>query len=288
MVPAMREAQLRKQERHIARKYADRFPWEVLVWGFGNLIIWLSLWPLVFFDLLPLWLAFPIATINVMACFLPSHEAVHGMIARPGKNLRWLNEWLGHLSLIPMAMPSRIHKYTHLEHHKHVNHPELDPDITTQSNGPWHAIWQSIVQRQRGKGGALRGYGFVLERIGRSDVLVDGALYQLTFFAILFVCAWNGYALEAALLWWLPRHIGMTYIQFFFSWAPHHPAEKLGRYSNARFFKSKIGNIASMGMQYHLIHHLYPYIPLTDTPRAFREMRPLLEERGCRFEGDLQ
>tara|TARA_R110001599_G_scaffold276543_1_gene477832 strand:- start:1059 stop:1961 length:903 start_codon:yes stop_codon:yes gene_type:complete len=284
----MTEAELRKQERLIARKYADRFPWEVPVWGLGNLLIWLSLWPLVFLDILPLWLAFPIACVNVMACFLPAHEAVHGMIARPGQRLRWLNELVGHLSLLPMAMPYRIQKLTHFEHHKHVNHPENDPDITTQSKGPWDAIWQSFVQRQRGKGGVLRGYGYILEKIGRSDVLVDGALYQLGFFAALFTLAWSGYAIEAALLWWAPRHIGIAYIQFFFSWAPHHPAVKRGRYDNAKFFKSRVGNIASMGMQYHLIHHLHPFIPLTDTPKAFRELRPILEARGCRFEGDLK
>lgn len=28
-------------------------------------------------------------------------------------------------------------------------------------------------------------------------------------------------------------------------------------------------------------HHLHPYIPLTRTPAAYREMRPILEARGA-------
>jgi len=36
-----------------------------------------------------------------------------------------------------------------------------------------------------------------------------------------------------------------------------------------------------MGMQYHIVHHLHPYIPLSQTPAAYREMKPILRARGC-------
>jgi len=42
----------------IARKYADRFPWEAPVWGWATLLIWLSLWHWIFLGILPLWIAF--------------------------------------------------------------------------------------------------------------------------------------------------------------------------------------------------------------------------------------
>jgi beta-carotene hydroxylase len=47
------------------------------------------------------------------------------------------------------------------------------------------------------------------------------------------------------------------------------------------FWKSKVGNLGTMGMQYHIVHHLHPRIPLYRTPQAYREMRPILEARGC-------
>lgn len=105
------------------------------------------------------------------------------------------------------------------------------------------------------------------------------------FYGILFALAWSGHAIEAALLWWLPRHIGLTYIQYYLSWAPHHPGTDKGRYRDTRSFRAIFGNLGSMGMQCHIVHHLHPRIPLYRTPRAYWQMRDILEARGCRLEG---
>lgn len=285
IIPAARAKLLRKQELAIARKYAERLPWEAVIWGIGNFLIWLSLWPLVFMGFVPLWLGFVIATFNVMLCYLPSHEAQHDIIGRKGTKWRWLNELVGHVSTIPLALPYRVAKLTHIQHHLHANDPERDPDHSSLAQGPWQAIVKSMHNRQPGAKGGFNKYGVILEDIGRPDVLIDGALYQIMHFGILIGLALSGYVWEAVLLWWLPRQIGLTYIQFFLSWAPHHPGDRQGRYKDTRAFKSSWGNIGSMGMQYHIVHHLHPYIPLTDTPAAYRDMRDILEQRGCRLEG---
>lgn len=285
IIPAARAKLLRKQELAIARKYAERLPWEAVIWGIGNFLIWLSLWPLVFIGFVPLWLGFVIATFNVMLCYLPSHEAQHDIIGRKGTKWRWLNELVGHVSTIPLALPYRVAKLTHIQHHLHANDPERDPDHSSLAQGPWQAIVKSMHNRQPGAKGGFNKYGVILEDIGRPDVLIDGALYQIMHFGILIGLALSGYVWEAVLFWWLPRQIGLTYIQFFLSWAPHHPGDRQGRYKDTRAFKSSWGNIGSMGMQYHIVHHLHPYIPLTDTPAAYRDMRDILEQRGCRLEG---
>tara|TARA_R110000782_G_scaffold157224_1_gene249457 strand:+ start:1722 stop:2582 length:861 start_codon:yes stop_codon:yes gene_type:complete len=276
------EPDLMRREREIARRHIGKFPWLSVTWAFVNLAVWLSLWPLVLTGTLSVWIAFPIATLNVMLCYLPSHEAQHDIIARPGDRLRWLNELVGHVSTIPLVLPYRVARLTHLEHHKHTNDPDLDPDYGTHASGPLAAIWNSLQARQPGVPNA---YGETLQRIGRPDVILDAAFATLVYYTILFVLAWSGYAIEAALLWWLPRHIGQTYIVYYLSWAPHHPATETGRYRNTRGFRAAFGNIASMGMQYHIVHHLHPRIPLIRTPRAFHEMRDVLEARECRLEG---
>jgi beta-carotene hydroxylase len=275
------EAELIRMEREIAARHIDKFPYFAVIWAFTNFAIWLSLWPLVFMGIIPLWLGFIIATINIALSYLPSHEAQHDIIAKPGSKLRWLNQLVGHVSIIPLVLPYRVAKYTHMEHHKHANDPAKDPDYATHANGPLDAIWKSIYYRQPRAAGGLNAYGDALHRVGRSDVVLDGVIYQVIHFGILFALAWSGYALEAALLWWLPRHIGLTYIQFYLSWAPHHPGEKTGRYRDTRSFRSILGNIGSLGMQYHIIHHLHPRIPLYRTPKAYWEMKPILEARGC-------
>lgn len=275
------DIELDRLERQIARKYMNDVPWEMVALGFGNLAIWLLLWPLVLFDYLSLWIAFPIAVVNCALAYIPSHEAQHHIIAREGQRLRWLNELLGHLSLIPLAAPFRVLRCTHMEHHANTNHPELDPDYGIQHtpNG-WAFLRRSIMYRQPAAG-IDKANAEVLFRIGKPYLLIDGLICKLAQFSILGTMAWSGYAIEAALLWWVPYHIALTYIQFYLSWAPHHPAVEQGRYSQSRVFKSQVGNLLSMGMQFHIIHHLYPRIPASKTPAAFYEMERILARRGC-------
>ena len=96
--------------------------------------------------------------------------------------------------------------------------------------------------------------------------------------------ALNGMAIEAALLWWLPWHIAIAYIHFYLAWAPHNPGCGTDRYSDTKSFKSIFGNIGSSGMQYHVIHHLYPRIPLFRTPQAYRQMKPILKAQGAKVD----
>ena len=277
----MSEEELKAVEREIAARHLNRFPTLAVFWGLGNTICWLSLWPLVFLDIIPLWLGFILATVNFLLFYLPSHEAQHSIIARPGEKLRWLNELVGHVSSAPLVIPYRVLRETHMEHHKYANDPELDPDYGTHADTPLGAIWASIQSRQPRPFGGRNAYGAALERRKRPDLIAEALAYELVFYGVLVTLAWTGYALEAALLWWLPRHLGLTYLHFYLSWAPHNPRLGVGRYQDTRSFRSKLGNIGSMGMQYHIIHHLYPRIPLTRTPAAYREMRPVLEAMGC-------
>lgn len=273
-------AELFKIERKIALKHSGMFPWLIVIWAFANLLCWLALWPLVFTGVLPLWAAFLVAVVNLSLVYLPTHEAQHDIIARPGTPLRWLNELVGHFTSWMIVYPFQMLRVTHLDHHRHANDPALDPDHRTSAKGPLSAIWKSIQERQP-NGQRQQDYLDSLQRAGRKDLILLSVVYKLVHFGILFALAWSGHALEALLLWWLPIQIAGTYLLFFLSWAPHHTGGAQGRYRDTRSFRSRLGNVGSMGMQYHIVHHLHPYIPLTRTPAAYWEMRPLLEARGC-------
>jgi len=282
---ALSDAELMKRERAIARKHSGMFPWLMVIWAFGNMVCWITLWPLVMLDIIPLWLAFPIATLNLMLVYLPTHDAQHDIIARPGEKLRWLNELVGHATSWIMITPFNVLRVTHMDHHRHTNDPALDPDIAVHADGRLKAIWKTIRDRQP-DGKRSSDYMESLKRAGREDLILLSIAYNLGFYGILFGLAWSGYALEAFFLWWLPYQIAMSYLLFFLSWAPHSPNMQQGRYKDTRSWKSALGNIGSMGMQYHIVHHLHPYIPLDKTPAAYREMRPILEARGCNLGGN--
>tara|TARA_R110002111_G_scaffold115103_3_gene176045 strand:- start:792 stop:1676 length:885 start_codon:yes stop_codon:yes gene_type:complete len=281
----MTDEQLDVMERKIAARYMKIFPLGIIIWGFANTLIWLSLWPLVFMDILSLWVAFPIAVLNVTLAYLPSHDAQHSIIARKGQKLRWLNELLGHVSLIPFVAPFRYLRYTHFEHHNHANDPVLDPDFDVHAKDRAEFFKQAILSRQPANGTKKDRYVEALERTGNSHVMLEAALIRVSYMLILYGLAWSGYAIEAALLWWLPLQLAQVYIPYYLSWKPHHPAEEMGRYRDTASFKSHLGNIGSSGMQYHVVHHLYPRIPLMHTPAAFRELRPILLARGCDLRG---
>ena len=273
--------ELRAMEREIAKQHLDKFPYLSLVWGLGNFVCWLAVWYLCLTGVMPLWLGFVVATINITASYLPSHEAQHSIIAMPGKKMRWVNELVGHVSPIPLVLPYKVLRATHIEHHKHANNPILDPDYNLHAQTGWGAIWKSIQWRQPMPNGEQNPYITCLQRIGQENLILHTIVYRLIYLSILCGMALNGLAIEAALLWWLPWQIAITYIHFYLAWAPHNPGCGTDRYADTKSFKSIFGNIGSSGMQYHVIHHLYPRIPLVRTPEAYRQMKPILKAQGA-------
>ena len=278
------ETELTRMEREIARKYIGKLSIPMVLWPVLNLSSWLALWPLVFTGIIPLWLGFIIATVNVTLSYLPSHEAQHDIYARPGEKLRWLNEAIGHLSLIPLAYGYKILRLTHLEHHKHTNKPGLDPDhIYNDGQTLVQAIWKSI-QSYQPSSRASSSYMECMERLGTDEAksaVSQQILIMLIQMGIFFTCAYNGYALEALLLWWLPLKLAVVYIRIYLSWLPHFPGKATGRYKDTRGFSSYGGVWSSLAMTAHIVHHLHPRIPLDKTPAALRELYPILEARDC-------
>ncbi len=284
-IESLDDEQLDVLERQIANKYMRIVPWGAVAWGLGNFVAFVSLFPLVLMDLISLWVAFPLASLCAMLAYLPSHEAQHNIIAGKGKPLRWLNELVGHLSTVPLVLPYRVLRGTHMEHHAHANDPELDPDIGTHAESDW-AFWKKAFFYCFTVNPQSEDYAQALQRTGQAHFMMDVIVYELVFVVVMAGMAWTGHALEAALLWWLPRHIGSMYLSYYLAWAPHHPGDQQGRYRDTRAFKSRFGNVVSMGMQYHIVHHLYPRIPLSLTPAAYRELKPILQRRGCEL-GEL-
>ncbi len=275
---------LRKEEIAIARQFHGGAMWPYAVAAFGCFAIWLSFFPLAIMGMLNLPLAFVLSCVFCVGGYVTSHEAMHSNIGRPGSKTRWLNEAVGAISTIPIVFPFSMARLMHLEHHYHCNHPDKDPDYTDEAPNMWAAWYKTWYNRQPGVDGSIHHYKRILAEMGTPIArrsLAETMVLQLVFMATLFTMAWNGYAIEAALIWWLPRHIGLSYIRFFLSWAPHHPREgKTGRYENTNIFKSRVGHILSMGMQYHIVHHLYPGIPNHRTKEAYYALKPILKARG--------
>lgn len=43
-----------KLEKKIAQRHLGHFPWLIVTWSITNFVVWLSVWPLVLFGVMPL------------------------------------------------------------------------------------------------------------------------------------------------------------------------------------------------------------------------------------------
>ncbi|TFI57959.1 beta-carotene hydroxylase [Sphingomonas parva] len=275
--------QLLLREREIAARHMGVPMWGYSVAALGGFALWVALFPLAMAGIIPLWLGFLVSATLATGGYVTSHEAMHSNIARKGEPLRWLNELVGQVSTIPLIFPFSMARIMHLQHHYHCNDPLRDPDYPDEAPSAWQAIVKTWLNRQPRNGGSIHHYKRILAELdspASRRAQRDTALLQLGAMAFFFAMAWSGYALVIAAIWWLPRHIALSYIRFYLSWAPHHPRTKQGRYENTKVFKSRLGHIMSMGMETHLVHHLYPSIPNHRTKAAYFEMRDVLAARG--------
>ena len=60
--------------------------------------------------------------------YMPLHEATHNNIQGRRWSLRWLNDWVGRVSSIPLGFSYRAHQISHMRHHAFTNDPDRDPD----------------------------------------------------------------------------------------------------------------------------------------------------------------
>jgi beta-carotene hydroxylase len=276
---------LLQQERAIGLKYAAQ---KVRTWPYTVIAIvcfaaWISFFPLTILGIMPLWLGCILSTIFAAGGYVIGHEAMHSNLGAEGTPQRFWNELTGQIATIPLILPFSMVKAMHLLHHQHTNNIEKDPDAIHAAPNVVMAVVRSWLNRQPGSHGTSARWRRHIAELGTPEAqraLAETMALQVVAMAFFFAMAWSGHGLQVALLWWLPRHIGLSYIHAVLSWAPHHPHGRTGRYDSTRLIRHPLGLWGSMGIDYHLIHHLYPYIPVHATGAAFREMKPLLEARG--------
>ena len=275
---------LLKEERAIAAKYQGGPMWGYVVAALGGFAVWLALFPLTILGVVHPLVTLAVSTFLTVAGYVTCHEAMHDNIAKRGSRYRWANQLVGEVSLLPIAVPFSMGRITHLEHHKHCNHPEKDPDYTDEAPNWWMAWYKTWWNRQPRVDGTINRYKTVCQQLDTAEArlaLKQTLIVQLVYLATLFTMAWSGHAIAAVVCWWLPRQLGLSYIRYFLSWAPHHPREgQTERYAQANIFRSHVGHFLSMCMETHLIHHLHPGIPNHKTREAYRELKPILEKRG--------
>lgn len=262
------------KEKEIAKSFSKRFQWEMIAIGLGQVAVWLTLWPMVIYSIIPLWAGFLIATICACFAYLPSHEAQHGNYSRGNPKMKWLDGFVGHLTLITLAIPYHLLRVTHMKHHAYTNNSIKDPDYDN-SHDPLFSVIKNSLD------GTSINYQKFLE-VFESDKAFTESFNNAVLLLLLFRASMMVlvvlFPLETLLLWWLPAKIGTVYTTVFFSWYPHQETGE-GRYKDTRFWSHWIPRFFNHSMQLHFIHHLHPGIGHFDEPKAVEALKPFLIAR---------
>ena len=264
-----------EKEKAIAKSFSQRFQWEMILIGLGQTVIWLSLWPLVLNGIIDLWVGFLIASLCACFAYLPSHEAQHGNYSRGNPKLRWLDEFVGHITLITLIYPYHLLRVTHMKHHAYTNDPEKDPDYLNAHTSSVLKVIKNVLD------GSTVDFGKYLEVFSADKAFVNSfekaipiaLLYRFILLVLVIM-----FPLETLLLWWLPAKIGTVYTTVFFSYFPHL-GTSTGRYQNTRFWTHWMPRYLNHSMQLHFIHHLHPGIGHYDEPKAIEALKPFLVAR---------
>jgi beta-carotene hydroxylase len=264
-----------EKEKAIAKSFSQRFQWEMILIGLGQTVIWLSLWPLVLNGIIDLWVGFLIASLCACFAYLPSHEAQHGNYSRGNPKLRWLDEFVGHITLITLIYPYHLLRVTHMKHHAYTNDPEKDPDYLNAHTSSVLKVIKNVLD------GSTVNYEKYLKVFSADKAFVNSfekaipiaLLYRFILLVLVVM-----FPLETLLLWWLPAKIGTVYTTVFFSYFPHL-GTSTGRYQNTRFWTHWMPRYLNHSMQLHFVHHLHPGIGHYDEPKAIEALKPFLVAR---------
>ncbi len=265
-----------EKEKAIAKSFSQRFQWEMILIGLGQTVIWLSLWPLVLNGIIDLWVGFLIASLCACFAYLPSHEAQHGNYSRGNPKLRWLDEFVGHITLITLIYPYHLLRVTHMKHHVYTNDPEKDPDYLNAHTSSVLKVIKNVLD------GSTVNYEKYLKVFSADKAFVNSfekaipiaLLYRFILLVLVVM-----FPLETLLLWWLPAKIGTVYTTVFFSYFPHL-GTSTGRYQNTRFWTHWMPRYLNHSMQLHFVHHLHPGIGHYDEPKAIEALKPFLVARN--------
>jgi len=264
-----------EKEKAIAKSFSQRFQWEMILIGLGQAVIWLSLWPLVLNGIIDLWVGFLIASVCACFAYLPSHEAQHGNYSRGNPKRRWLDGFVGHITLITLMYPYHLLRVTHMKHHAYTNDPEKDPDYLNAHTSSVLKVIKNVLD------GSTVDFEKYLEVFSADKAFVNSfekaipiaLLYRFILLVLVIL-----FPLETLLLWWLPAKIGTVYTTVFFSYFPHL-GTSTGRYQNTRFWTHWMPRYLNHSMQLHFIHHLHPGIGHYDEPKAIEALKPFLVAR---------
>jgi fatty acid desaturase len=208
---------------------------------------------------LPRVLTIGLNALAIFVMFTVVHDASHYSIS----SRRWVNGVFGRAAMlfVSSAMAFPAFGFVHIEHHRHANDDDQDPD-TFASHGSW---WQLPFRWAAMDLAYVPFYARNLSRRPRAEVAETAGLMLLTVTVIVATLVTGGFWL-LAVIYLIPERIAMIFLAWWFDWLPHHALEDTQRDNRYRATRIRVGmewllTPLMLSQNYHLVHHLHPSVP---------------------------
>lgn len=205
------------------------------------------------------------------------HEASHGLLF---KN-RTLNRWIGSLfAAYPVFTSYSTYSKSHFMHHKYLWDPEKDPDtqryaligLDKPQEHPWKFIFAHIIKPIFLLHVPKYIYGTIHVNLFSKEESLLEKWSRLLYWLIIITCSIVfGFWKDLLLFWFVPL---LTTFQIFRYWAEMSEHAGLKNDNPLLASRNTFGNLVERFLihphhdNYHLVHHLFPYIPHYNLKKA--------------------
>lgn len=215
---------------------------------------------------IPAWATVLVNTAVACVAFIVAHEGIHQSLS----TTRWINSVVGRLAwlfVVPMVSFSS-YRYLHLQHHRHANDDDNDPDTFATHRPAWQLPVRWMLMELFYAAWYVRRLPERLRHSWRGPVaeIAEGAVAFALYVGGIgaAIATENFWVLAVAVL--LPQRIAVMVLGWWFDWLPHHGLEATQRENPYHATRMRLGmewllTPLMLSQNYHLIHHLHPWLP---------------------------
>jgi beta-carotene hydroxylase len=283
-----------RQALQLVKPYQGMVAWNTVFVAIAIVAAFALVTTLATLRIIPLWLGLILNSFILYLDQTPLHEACHGNIAGRDSKFLWLNHLVGFVCGALLLHEYKAFRYMHLAHHRDTNDPDIDPDHWVAVQNPFLVLFRCFTIVWWYHQYFWKHIAFHAHIPGMRPLTLHIVAMYTIFYSVAFWLSVFGWWREVLLLWIVPHFIASAMIIYFFAYLTHKPHEVHERYRDTNVFWVKgkimepIVNWLYMFQNFHLIHHLFPRIPFYLYPRAFRDLKPVLDrEKAHIYEYDF-
>ncbi|WP_036457835.1 fatty acid desaturase, partial [Mycobacterium sp. UM_WGJ] len=229
------------------------------------------------------WVVIPLSTLVTYVLFSVAHEALH----RSFCSVRWVNAVVGRVAWLLVVLPFSLPAfgYVHGEHHRHTNDPERDPDMFATHAPTWQLPFRWALMDLFNATWYVRKLWPRVRHSWRrpiAELAETSVLFSLTIAMTVAAILTDHFWLLAEVVL-IPQRLGLFIIGWAFDWLPHHGIDITQREDRYRASRLRVGMEwllapLMLSQNYHLIHHLHPWLPFYRYLPAWRRNEDLYLE----------